>query len=113
MNKDITIKHGIFYPFGEDGIQILDKKNGIYIPICLKLRRFLFKMFEKFEKPLEFTYGLDPDNSIECLALCHPTEDGYDQKGEGIVKNRIKEFRKVSEEIINKYPWIYKLEANL
>lgn len=97
----------------------ITRRNRHYIPMSVKLRDFLAKKFVKFAQrnktknrfALSFTYGIDFENFIECVSVCHPSDQFCRKIGRKIVINRIEELRNNFENFDwKKYPWIDKLE---
>jgi len=97
----------------------ITRKNGHNIPIAVKLAEFLASKYIKYARQnktkkvfvLDFTHGIDPENHIEALSVCHPSDQFSRNDGLKRVINRIHQLRVNSENFDwKKYPWIYKLE---
>ena len=111
MNDKIKIMHGIydpslhFYPF------IRNTNPRIIITMSNKMAIYLWDKITKKVKHLEFTFGLDPINNIETIALVHPKDQFNRKLGCKIVIGRIKRMRGEIRKPYDPIPeYIYKLE---
>ena len=114
MINGIKIEQGYY-----DNSGTMTRRNGHHIPMALKLRVFLANKYVKYSRQnktgkvfvLNFTHGIDPENHIEALSVCHPSDQFSRNDGLKRVINRIHQLRVNSENFDwKKYPWIYKLE---